>query len=323
MRLARLVVIPLTALALVACDEESPGNVGGTGGGDDHPAPIDCGGVRVVEMESSTSVVLVDHTDTVGNWFGSCTPLVDPELTGGPRVPGNDVIVRFVVPEDGIYRFSTAGSDFDTLLYVLEDCKDGFTELSCNDDFEGKQSAVTVLDRKVGEDIFVVVDSVDIRQSREFKLAAERLDPASVPVIANMDAFFNEDELVAGLRIVGTNPVHPLIGVSLQVYDPEGTALAPEAFVFTFDELDLFDVTQGDGSFVLEGSFSFGNPRERIGAIEVNLFDDYGLPTETVKKAVTAPPTVGRGEPCDPSHGLNVCEGTDVCRADVPVCTAA
>ena len=339
MRIAHLILASLLAMALGAGGEDhntpnthggagGPGGDGGTGGtGGEQPDPITCGGVRVIEMQSATSATLNDHTDTVDNWDGSCSPLEDPELTGGPRKPGNDVIVRFVVPETGTYRFTTAGSDFDTLLYVLEDCMDGFTELKCNDDFESKQSGVTVVDRTAGEDIFVVVDSVGIRQSRPFTLTAEKIE-ATAPVIDEMTAYFNGAVRSAGLRVSGQNPGRPLVAFSLKLYGAGGAELFPTPFVFRFDEINILEVTQENGEFLVEGSFSYGDPPQTITAIEIGLIDDYDLASAVVKENVIAPPTVGRGEPCDPAQALNVCEGTDVCptptsSTDVPVCTAA
>lgn len=45
-------------------------------------------------------------------------------------------------PRNGTYTIRTTGSDFDTVLYVLDGC--GGAELACNDDSSGLQSSVSV-----------------------------------------------------------------------------------------------------------------------------------------------------------------------------------
>lgn len=189
MRIARLAVAALFALALLACSEgdgKSLSEEGGSGGSGtrfgreaagvvDSPEPFDCGGVRVIEMESSVSAVLNDHTDTVDNWYGTCAPLLDPDRPGGRRKPGNDVIIHYVVPQAGLYEFSTEGSEFDTLLYVLRDCNDGFSESACNNDYRGIHSTVSVRGRGHGENLFIVVDSVGVRESMPFTLRVTRV----------------------------------------------------------------------------------------------------------------------------------------------------
>ena len=58
---------------------------------------------------------------------------------------GPEASFAFTAPAAGIYRFSTDGSVFDTVLYVRRDCADGATELGCNDDGgEGTRSQLDV-----------------------------------------------------------------------------------------------------------------------------------------------------------------------------------
>ena len=79
--------------------------------------------------------------------FGSCAG-------GGP-----ELIFQWSAPETGTYNVDTLGSDFDTVLYVLESC-DG-DEIVCNDDaFSGDdrtRSQVT-FDATAGESVLIVVD---------------------------------------------------------------------------------------------------------------------------------------------------------------------
>ena len=56
------------------------------------------------------------------------------------------------------YTFSTAGSAYDTVLYVLDGC--GGTELACNDDrvFGDTASRIANLPLTIGQTVIVVVD---------------------------------------------------------------------------------------------------------------------------------------------------------------------
>lgn len=68
------------------------------------------------------------HAETA--WAGSCPPVI------------SDRWFSWTAPTAGDWTFDTAGSDFDTVLYVLDAC--GGSELGCNDDDGGLTSSVTV-----------------------------------------------------------------------------------------------------------------------------------------------------------------------------------
>lgn len=75
---------------------------------------------------------------------------------GGDAAP--DHAFAFTAPEDGQYTFNTNGSDFDTVLYVLDGAECGAPEIACDDDGgDSVQSELTVpLD--AGQTVVVVVD---------------------------------------------------------------------------------------------------------------------------------------------------------------------
>lgn len=75
---------------------------------------------------------------------------------GGDSAP--DHAFAFTASEDGLYTFDTNGSDFDTVLYVLDGAECGAPELACDDDGgDSLQSELTVpLD--AGQTVVVVVD---------------------------------------------------------------------------------------------------------------------------------------------------------------------
>jgi hypothetical protein len=92
---------------------------------------------------------------SVDDWQASCT-----------NGNAEEVALQFVAPSSGRFGFDTAGSSFDTVLYVLADC--GGTELSCNDDASGTTSSKAYADLSAGESALVVVDG--FQQSGAFQL---------------------------------------------------------------------------------------------------------------------------------------------------------
>lgn len=91
--------------------------------------------------------------------FGNTIPQTDDfeGSCGGAGSP--DAEFTFVAPADGTYTFDTHGSQLDTLLYVLDATCDG-SELGCNDDGDGHQSALSVT-LLAGQSVTVVVDGHD------------------------------------------------------------------------------------------------------------------------------------------------------------------
>ena len=76
----------------------------------------------------------------------------DPSCGGLSNAP--EVVYAFVSPGGGRYRVTTAGSAFDTILYVLADCGN---EVACDDDGAGVQSSL-LFNAEAGRVYYVVVD---------------------------------------------------------------------------------------------------------------------------------------------------------------------
>ena len=74
-----------------------------------------------------------------------------------PDPSGEEVIYRFEAPADGAYCVSSAGSAYDTVVYVRGACEDLGSELACNDDSDGLQGEVDV-QLTAGEDYFLFLD---------------------------------------------------------------------------------------------------------------------------------------------------------------------
>ncbi|MGF1464572.1 MAG: MopE-related protein [Sandaracinaceae bacterium] len=81
---------------------------------------------------------------------------------------------RWTAPATGRWRFSTLGSTFDTVLYVLTACPSG-AELGCNDDTLGASSRVD-LNVVARQEVTLVVDGSGDDEGR-YQLNIERLRP--------------------------------------------------------------------------------------------------------------------------------------------------
>jgi hypothetical protein len=77
-------------------------------------------------------------------------------MCGGEAGP--EVILRWTAPRAGTFTFTTAGSDFDTLLYLRASC-DG-PDAVCNDDVVSGtvRSSTATVTLAAGEPVFVIID---------------------------------------------------------------------------------------------------------------------------------------------------------------------
>ena len=92
---------------------------------------------------------------------------------GGREAP--ERAFRWQAPTAGTYRFTTAGSVYDTLLYLMRSCAGG--ELVCNDDVGGGVQSEVVYRLRAGQRVIVVVDGFG-RGEGPFNLGIQRA-PAS------------------------------------------------------------------------------------------------------------------------------------------------
>lgn len=93
---------------------------------------------------------------------------------GGFGAP--EKLYRFVAPEDGVYRFSTEGSSFDTVLYAwdLAECGE-VPPFVCNDDSGFDTDSTLLLDLDEGQKIVVGVDGFGPGDFGPFLLHVEAL----------------------------------------------------------------------------------------------------------------------------------------------------
>lgn len=88
-----------------------------------------------------------------------------------------EALFAFVAPRAGKYAFSTAGSLFNTVLYVLEE-RCGGAELACSDDRGGALASMVELDLERDQAITVVVDGFE-GQVGQARLAVSELARSS------------------------------------------------------------------------------------------------------------------------------------------------
>ncbi|MCS6799169.1 MAG: hypothetical protein NZ898_11695 [Myxococcota bacterium] len=134
-------------------------------------------------------------TDATADGGGSCTVVADLGSMLGPDVAtgttmgrtdevtpacresdSSDAIYTWTAPSAGNYAFSLVGSDYDTVLDVLENCPAGLS-LACNDDHVDLQSVVRV-DLTAGQRVHVVVDGYD-GQAGNYRLGIHRCEGSS------------------------------------------------------------------------------------------------------------------------------------------------
>lgn len=99
----------------------------------------------VLDPPLGAAVAMADTAPADDDFAGSC---------GGAG--SADVAYQWDVPYDGFFVLDTEGSDFDTLLYLFDDC--GGNELGCNDNAEGSVSSRVVAPFAQGDRVLVVVD---------------------------------------------------------------------------------------------------------------------------------------------------------------------
>lgn len=106
-------------------------------------APMDIG--------SMIAVVHGDSTGTASHYEGSC---------GGSDA--SESVLTWTAPEDGVFTFDTAGTDFDTVLYIFNgNTSCAGAELGCNDDrVDGGEDLTSIVSVRLtaGQHITVFVD---------------------------------------------------------------------------------------------------------------------------------------------------------------------
>lgn len=133
---------------------------------------------------------------------------------GGLHSP--DHAYLWAAPADGVYRFDTGGSAFDTVAYLLDPTCTG-PELACNDDAGGPAAAVAAY-LLAGQEVVIVIDGAGASGSFQLQIAEGTdsgdccevrpdpgcEDPALQTCVCTLDAFCCTDQWDAVCVDLGT-----------------------------------------------------------------------------------------------------------------------
>jgi hypothetical protein len=130
--------------------EGQPGEGGDAGksgaagaGSGERPAPLECSETQLLDVGTELFKGTTSGADD--DFDATC-------FSGD----GEDLAVEWIAPGSAYYRFTTAGSDYDTALALLDDACDG-AELACSaDSSEPEVEIVTFVEE--GERVLVVLD---------------------------------------------------------------------------------------------------------------------------------------------------------------------
>jgi hypothetical protein len=111
------------------------------------PPPKNC--MPIVLGSEVPKTLVGDTTKAKNTLTASC---------GAPETP--DLIYQFTAPESGRYDFDTFGSNFDTVLSVIENGCNG-KELFCNDDSGSGEASAASIKLVKGETVLIAVDGFE------------------------------------------------------------------------------------------------------------------------------------------------------------------
>lgn len=245
---------------------------------------------------------IVGQTHSANNHDGSCA---------GDEV-GADVVIRFTAPQAGYWRFSTQGSEFDTLLYAQLDCDAGFSELACNDNAEaGANHSEIAFRLDAGQDAFIIVDTAAGMSTRSFTLTAQPV-PATAPDLQEVFAHFNEETGALGIRGVGLDPEEDVVIFKLALLKADGSPFTVQGQEIAFEQ-ELSEVESVEGHFdaMIRGSL----PPELAGFKKVtfSVRDALELWSQEHTVEVHGPAEVGVDAPCDFVGAFNLCAEGHAC----------
>ena len=138
------------------------GAEGAADGADGGEPPRDIG-CADVDLGSAIGLLAEGSLDGAGDGHGYC---------GAPLgADGEDRLFYWVAPAAGPYTFSTAGSDFDTMLTLyLGAC---VSIEACNDDYDGVVSAVDAV-LVEGDVVVIALDAYTLGELGRFQLSVAR-----------------------------------------------------------------------------------------------------------------------------------------------------
>ena len=295
-----------------ACDEAIPLNLG-------------------AERQGNTFTYFGDNRENAAEIRGACAG------------NGREVFHQFVLPEraDIAIRTDLPETDFDTVLYVHDDCADlsEGSELVCDDEGgnNNNTSRVELTDVGTGTLLVVVVDGYAATSLGQYGLAIELIpirelnqacDPAGVETRCEPGLACVDDGNDGGVCVGGTPPVidgvevyrdprngdlraivtgedveGDVAGARLFGFDPNGEpiVLGDEGFMTR-----LFAGPIPSGPF--EAPVVFDGLVDDLSEVDLVLFDRAGYESAPFRAPIDEFLIVGNGEPCDEMESRNACE---------------
>ena len=138
------------------------GSGGGGGEGADGATPRDIG-CADVDLGSGLGEVASGRIDDAGDEHGFCAEALGAD--------GEDLLFYWVAPAAGTYIFSSAGSDFDTMLTLYRGACASLE--ACNDDYDGVVSAVDAV-LEADEVVVLALDAYSFGDGGSYVILIER-----------------------------------------------------------------------------------------------------------------------------------------------------
>jgi hypothetical protein len=259
-------------------------------GGMESP-PTQCKDSTVLSFQADTDgASLVGNLDESDNVSGSC----------GDLDAGADVVVEFIPEISGIYKFTVTADAFSPLIYALEDCNNGFTEIACKADSNEAGISTIIITATENIPVFIVVDSLSGGAGESFILTGESFE-ATPPSITSGLFKYNPANGGVGLVIEGSDLEDDVRSYKFNFLDGDGTLVID--FETSIDDPNFAEVvtwTQANGTFsyVLTGFF---DPTIFIGVASVDLLfiDEVGLESDVLNVVITPAMIQARGDACD------------------------
>jgi hypothetical protein len=259
--------------------------------------------------EAAGSYQIAGQLGVVSNFNGSCS---------GADGAGADMAFTFTAPTAGEWEITSAGSEFDSIVYARTTCADPESELACNDDVRpGVLQGALRIQLDQGQTIFIILDTFSgLGGGAEpmpvpYVLTAKPFVPTEPPTINNGTYVIDMAAGTLGFVVEGNDPESDTTGMGFQVYDPMGMPTVRDGLNMPFDNIDH----DNDGNFVgtlslpLSGFGEEGLPE--FSRITVTAIDAVAQSSMEVDAAAGQAQAGARGAQCN--SVTTTCSGNDVC----------
>jgi hypothetical protein len=171
------------AFAIAACfsPDSGDGDQGSSDTGSSSGGETSSSGVVTTTSSSGAETLSADSTDgppvcaeidlgMVGpaTHEGSNTMAADAQQPTCSDPDGRDVTLQWTAPSAGLWRISTFGSSYDTVLMVFDGC--GGADLGCNDDATVFGDSVVDVTAEAGQQFIIVLDGFDADATGDYVL---------------------------------------------------------------------------------------------------------------------------------------------------------